>query len=48
MLKISQVVTLVSGIYLAYKQYYNHRDEFHNICMIEVKGEKHDQSHHSQ
>lgn len=25
-LKISQVVTLVSGIYIAYKQYYNIQD----------------------
>ena len=33
-LKISQVMTLVSGVYLAYKQYYNLREEFHTICMI--------------
>jgi len=34
MLKISQVVSIVSGIYIAYKQYYNLKEEyFHTFNM---------------
>jgi hypothetical protein len=30
MLRISLVVTLISGIFIAYKQYYNIKDEYFN------------------
>jgi hypothetical protein len=33
-LKISQVVTIVSGIYIAYKQYYNRQEDFYNVCLL--------------
>ncbi len=35
-LKISQVVTIVSGIYIAYKQYYNIKEEYFNIVNFKL------------
>lgn len=35
MLKISQVVSIVSGIYIAYKQYYNLKEEYFHSCINE-------------
>lgn len=36
-LKISQVITIVSGIYIAYKQYYNIKEEYFNPIMFTIQ-----------